>query len=92
MLGYADWIVGGIAIAIGIVLCACAAISTEHLYELPKVRWLQQRYGRSATRSVLIVAGVALVALGIAIALGWKVEWNGRRTSLTPPTSDTCSA
>lgn len=90
MLGYADWIVGAVAITIGVLLCASAAISTEHLYELPKVRWLQQRFGRAATRSMLIVAGVALVAVGIAIALGWKVEWNEPRASL--PTTDTCSA
>ena len=75
MLEYSDWIVGGVSILLGLALCVGAATAARQLFDLPKVRWLDQRVGRQATQAILVALGIALVVLGIAIARGWKVHW-----------------
>ncbi len=91
MLGYADWIVGGASILVGLALCFGVVAATEYLFELPKVRWLGQRIGHNATRALLVVLGIALVILGIAITQGWKINWQ-QRESVHASTSDSCLA
>jgi len=92
VLGYADWIVGAVAIMLGLVLCYSAAASRPQMYDLPKIRWLESRMGRRATQAIIVLLGVLLVAVGVAVALGWKMNWQQRRTTVEPPTTDRCSA
>lgn len=89
MLGYADWIVGGVAILLGVALCFSAVTSSQRLFELPKIRWLESRLGRQATQAILAIIGVALLIVGITVTLGWKINWHQRRAAIVPVTSGT---
>lgn len=82
MLGYADWIVGGASILVGLATCYCVATSFAPFYELPKVRWLTSILGKTATIALLVVLGIALVILGIAITQGWKVNWEEKTVTM----------
>ena len=81
MADIADWFVGGVSVAIGATALWQAIRPGERLFELPKMRWLAQRYGQQTARTMLGVLGVVLVILGVAIAAGWKVHWPGDRAS-----------
>ena len=72
---YTDWFMGGVALVIGVVALAHGILPREQPFTLPKLRWFEQTYGRGATRILLTVVGVALIMLGVAIALGWKMHW-----------------
>lgn len=75
MADLADWFVGGVSAAIGVTAVWQAIRPSERLFELPKLRWLAQRFGQQTTRTMLGVLGAVLVILGIAIAAGWKIHW-----------------
>jgi hypothetical protein len=76
MPNFADWFVGGVAIVLGIVALVHALSASERVFELPKMRWLERRYGKKAAKIMLGVLGLILIALGAAIALGFKVNWS----------------
>jgi hypothetical protein len=75
MSSYADWFVGGVTIAIGASALWGALSANQHIFTMPKVRLLEASVGRSGARGILGALGMALIALGIAIALGWKWPW-----------------
>jgi hypothetical protein len=72
----ADLFVATVAIVIGVWGVWSAWLANGRAYELPKVRWLEGQLGRGGVRCVLGVGGLLLVALGVAIAMGWKVRWS----------------
>ena len=74
MSAYSDWIVGGAAILVGCAIGGRALLSMDRAAEYPKVRWLEGRIGRPATRLFLVAVGIGLIILGVAIALGWKAR------------------
>lgn len=83
MLGYADWIVGSVALVLGVTLCWSAVQVSPWLFALPKVQWLERRLGNRAAQAILLVIGLVMIGLGIAIAAGWKVNWpSDRHTTL----------
>ncbi|HTN78013.1 MAG TPA: hypothetical protein VL096_22330 [Pirellulaceae bacterium] len=68
----ADWFVGGIAIILGLVAIWSAATPESKAFQLTKLRWFEQLYGRQAARMLLAILGCLLIAGGVAIALGFK--------------------
>ncbi len=67
----ADMFVGVVAVALGLAILLSSATNWQNAYRLRKTRWLEARLGRSGARVVLAVLGVALIALGVAIAMGF---------------------
>jgi hypothetical protein len=80
---YADWFVGSVAIVVGLVTLYGAIAQPTNFYELPKIRWFERQYGRSATRALLGAIGVLMLVLGVAIALGVKLHWNEEQQAAT---------
>lgn len=78
---YTDWFVGGVAVLIGLLALVHGIAPREQTFTMPKLRWLEQAYGRTTARVFLGVLGATLILLGIAIALGWKLEWPEERNS-----------
>jgi hypothetical protein len=70
-----DIFVGGITAALGCVMTAGAALGASWLLERRGARTLVNAFGQSAARVCLAVVGLALIALGAAIALGWRLNW-----------------
>ena len=73
---YADWFVGAVAAGCGIAALWYAASANSAIYQLPKLRWIEQRYGRNRARTVLMAIGALLVFAGVLIALGYKQNWS----------------
>ena len=70
-----DILVGAVAAALGIAMVAGAAYGATWLLERRGARSLIAVIGKPAARVVLGAIGLALVALGTAIALGWRLNW-----------------
>ncbi len=59
----------------GLFLAGGATLDAPWLMALAKPRLLADSIGKRAARVVLAMLGIGMVALGIAIARGWRVEW-----------------
>jgi hypothetical protein len=70
-----DLLVGAVSVLFGVFLAGGAAMNAPWLMQLAKPRLLAGAIGNPLARSVLGALGVGLVALGIAIASGWQVNW-----------------
>jgi len=70
-----DWIVGGMAIALGVVIAASAIGNARWLMDLGRPKWLAEKIGRGPARGVLAAIGLACVALGLVILSGWRPPW-----------------
>jgi hypothetical protein len=70
-----DLFVGGIVAALGMTMVAGAVQGATWLLERRGARTLVGAFGKPTARAILAVAGVALIALGTAIALGWRLNW-----------------
>ncbi len=73
----ADIFVGSVAAAIGVVAVAIAAANWSPGFEFWIGRSVDARYGRTPARLAYAILGAALVALGVAIILGFAP--NARR-------------
>jgi hypothetical protein len=62
--------VGGVAIILGALAVLAAIHNRDWYYQLPKTRWIEQRWGHSAARLFYALVGVALLALGLYVVLG----------------------
>jgi hypothetical protein len=67
----ADLFMGSVGILLGAVMLLAGLLNWEAAFQLKKTQWLQSRWGRPATRVILIAAGAGLMALGAAIAMGF---------------------
>jgi small neutral amino acid transporter SnatA (MarC family) len=67
-----DLLVGIVGIALGLFLLACAITNWRWYYSLYTANWLERRFGRGGARSIHALLGLGLVALGVAIALGYR--------------------
>ena len=70
--GYEDLLVGTLAAMMGVVLVFCAVLNWEWYYSLRTARWLQKMLGRNGARFVHTLLGLSIVAMGVAIALGYR--------------------
>jgi hypothetical protein len=70
-----DLLVGGLAAIVGLVLIAGAIVNGSWLLSLPKFRRLSESIGKTAARVVIALLGVAVIAIGITIASGWRMTW-----------------
>ena len=70
-----DVVVGFVAAGLGLLLIASAASGEAWLLRYAKPRMLAAAFGKPSARVLLALLGVGLIALGIAVALGWRVQW-----------------
>ncbi len=71
---FEDVVVGVVGIALGGSLVAIAVFNWDWYFQLPKARWLETRLGRRGMRVLFAVVGIALIALGGAIAMGFGLN------------------
>ena len=70
-----DVVVGAVSSALGLFLLLGAIANSRWLMSLRRPSMLAESIGPRAARAVLALIGAGLVALGIAVALGWRVNW-----------------
>lgn len=70
-----DVVVGAVSSALGLFLLLGALLNSRWLMSLRRPSMLTESIGQPAARAVLGLVGVAMIALGIAVALGWRVNW-----------------
>jgi hypothetical protein len=70
-----DLVVGSLGVIAGVAFLAAAATDWPWLMRLPKWRLLTDSIGKPAARVVIAVLGLGLIAGGIAIAVGWRINW-----------------
>ena len=71
-----DLVVGSLGVIAGAILVAVAATDWPWLMRLPKWRLLTEAIGKPAARVVIALIGLGLIVGGIAIAAGWRMNWN----------------
>jgi hypothetical protein len=64
------YFVGGVAILLGLLALVAAVHNHPRYYVLPKIRWIEQRWGRRAARGFYAVLGTALLGWGVIVLLG----------------------
>jgi small neutral amino acid transporter SnatA (MarC family) len=67
-----DILMAAIALVLALLAFKAALGNRDHYYRLPKVRWIDERWGRRAARVWYAVMGLLLTALGVAILSGWS--------------------
>jgi hypothetical protein len=73
--------VGGVSITLGMTAIVVSIGNWDACYRLAKIRWIESWGGRRAARWSYALIGVALIALGIAIATGFGPNaTRGRQT------------
>ena len=70
-----DLFVGSVAMIIGLLLLAGAVLDGQWLMQLTKPRLLSESLGKRGTRIVVGLIGAGLIAIGISIAAGWRMNW-----------------
>lgn len=66
-----DVFMAGLALVLALLAIGAAVRNRDSYYRLPKVRWIDQRWGRGVARLVYAVMGLILLVLGIVILSGW---------------------
>ena len=66
-----DVFVGAVAICIGLFALLSAIFNWDWSYRLWKARWAEARFGRRGARVFYVILGLAMIALGVAIAVGF---------------------
>lgn len=64
---------GSLALILALLAIGAAILNQDSYFRLPKIRWIDERWGRRVARSVYLVAGLLLALLGILILSGWKL-------------------
>lgn len=70
----ADWFVGGVAIAGGLICLMAALFNQDWFYHFWVARLIESRQGRNAARLFFLVLGLLLGVLGILIVSGWRLR------------------
>jgi small neutral amino acid transporter SnatA (MarC family) len=68
----ADLFVGTVAAILGLCLVLAALVNWSWYYSLRSARFLEARLTRTGARMFHGLLGLALVALGLALAAGWR--------------------
>jgi hypothetical protein len=67
-----DLLMASLALMLALLAIGAAVHNRDRYYRLPKIRWIDERWGRRVARVVYAVAGLVLAALGILILSGWS--------------------
>jgi hypothetical protein len=70
-----DLLVGIMAGAVGSLLLIGALANSPHLMQLAKARLLTDAVGARAARAIIAAIGALTIALGVLIAIGWRIKW-----------------
>jgi hypothetical protein len=70
-----DIFVGVLSGLLGLGLISGAALDAAWLMQLGRPQLLVRAFGRPMARALLALLGAGLVALGIAVAIGWRPSW-----------------
>lgn len=70
-----DLFVGAVAVVLGSLLLAGAVINSATLMQLAKPKLLVERFGSRNARLIIAACGLAVIAMGGLIAIGWKLAW-----------------
>lgn len=70
-----DLFVGVAAITVGALLVLGAMVNAHTLMSLAKSRLLSDAVGRTGARWTIGAIGVAVIAMGLLIASGWRIHW-----------------
>jgi small neutral amino acid transporter SnatA (MarC family) len=70
--GHEDAFVGTVAVALGLFLLTCAVTNWPWYYSFRSAQWLRRWLGRRGARVFHALLGLGLIALGIAIARGFR--------------------
>lgn len=71
-MNVADLFVAAVAVTLGAGGVAVALFNADAYFRPAKIRWIERIAGRAAARALYAVFGVALIAIGVAIALGGR--------------------
>jgi len=71
-----DLFVGVVAGIVGLVLITAAVFDGQWLMQLAHPRMLAAVLGQTGARILIGLIGLALIALGAAVASGWRVHWS----------------
>jgi len=67
-----DLFMAGLALMLALLSVGAAIHNRDSYYRLPKIRWIDERWGRRRARVVFALAGLVLAGLGILILSGWS--------------------
>ena len=67
-----DLFMGGLALTLALLAIGAAIHNRDVYFRLPKICWIDQRWGRGTARIVYTVAGLGLAVLAILILSGWS--------------------
>jgi len=67
-----DLLMAAVALLLALLAFRAALGNRDHYYRLPKVRWIDERWGRKIARVWYAIMGLVLAALGVAILSGWS--------------------
>jgi hypothetical protein len=70
-----DLFVGAVSVLVGLFLAGGAALDAHWLMALAKSRLLAEVIGKTGARVLIALVGLGMIALGIAIARGWRIQW-----------------
>jgi hypothetical protein len=65
-----QYFVGGVAMVLGLLALVAAVHNHQRYYVLPKIRWIEARWGRPAARTFYALLGAILLGLGVVVLLG----------------------
>jgi hypothetical protein len=65
-----QFFVGGVAMMLGFAALLAAFQNHDRYYQLPKIRWVDERWGRGTARAAYVFLGACFLALGIFVFLG----------------------
>ena len=71
----ADRFVAAVASIVGSVLLWAAWRQPLWWRDLPKIRWMERRWGSGPARLVSAAAGLGLWVLAGVILSGWRMSW-----------------
>ena len=81
-------VVGAVSVVLGLTGLVAAIGNWDRYYQLDKVRWLETFWGRRGVRLIYGVVGMLLIALGVAIAMGFGPNKSAAQSSRTPRTQN----
>lgn len=67
-----DIFMAAVALLLALLALRAALGNRDHYYRLPKVRWIDERWGRRTARVWYAIMGLLCAALGVAILSGWS--------------------